>query len=98
MSGIAWQGSARAVSARPRHAIDSARVLSRPETVRTNRPFRLVLPDLGDLYAYIEYYLEQGRGLLLSGSPDPGTFFIKTVKTTSRNASYLAPLAAGTAI
>lgn len=53
-----------------------------------NRPFRLLLPDLGDLYAYIEYYLERGRGLLLSGSPDPGTFFIKTVKTTSKDASY----------
>lgn len=53
-----------------------------------NRPFRLVLPDLGNLYAYIDYYLERGRGLLLSGSRDPGTLFIKTVKTTSRNASY----------
>ena len=53
-----------------------------------SRPFRLVLPDLGNLYAYIEYYLERGRGLLLSGSPDPGAFFIKTVKTSSRNASY----------
>lgn len=53
-----------------------------------NRPFRLVLPDLGNLYAYIDYYLERGRGLLLSGSRDPGTLFVKTVKTTSRNASY----------
>lgn len=53
-----------------------------------NRPFRLVLPDLGDLYAYIDYYLERGRALLLCGSRDPRTLFVKTVKTTSRDASY----------
>jgi hypothetical protein len=53
-----------------------------------NKPFRLVLPDLGDLYAHIERYLERHRKILLSNARDPGTFFVKTVKLTSRNAAY----------
>jgi hypothetical protein len=52
------------------------------------KPFRLVLPDLGGLYDYIDAYIQQHRCALLNGSEDPGTFFVKTVKTTSRDASY----------
>lgn len=52
------------------------------------RPFRLRLPDLGGLYAWIEAYLDIHRARLLNGAPDPGVFFIKTVKRTSRDPSY----------
>lgn len=52
------------------------------------RPFRLLLPDLGDLYRWIGLYLDVHRASLLNGAPDPGVFFIKTVKRTSRDPSY----------
>lgn len=52
------------------------------------KPFRLVLPDLGGLYDHIATYIERHRLALLNGANDPGTFFIKTVKRTSRDASY----------
>lgn len=52
------------------------------------KPFRLVLPDLGGLYDHIAAYIERHRLVLLNGADDPGTFFIKTVKRTSRDASY----------
>lgn len=53
-----------------------------------NKPFRLVLPDLGELYRYIESYINGQRALLLNGAPDPGTFLVKTMKATSRDAAY----------
>lgn len=53
-----------------------------------SRPFRLVLPDLGGLYGYIDHYIERGRALLLRTAADPGTFFVKSVKVSSRDASY----------
>ncbi|MFS2109981.1 hypothetical protein ACCC88_09860 [Sphingomonas sp. Sphisp140] len=53
-----------------------------------NRPFRLVLPNLGGLYEHIAAYISEHRPTLLRGAPDPGTFFVKTVKTTSQNAAY----------
>lgn len=40
------------------------------------RPFRLLLPDLGDLYRWIALYLDVHRASLLNGAPDPGVFFI----------------------
>ena len=52
------------------------------------RPFRLVLPDLGDLNLWIEAYLDKHRERLLAGASDPGTFFVKTVKAKSREAEY----------
>jgi hypothetical protein len=52
------------------------------------KPFRLVLPDLLDLYRYINAYVERHRAALLAGAPDPGTFFVKTVKATSKDAEY----------
>ncbi|EGY02522.1 hypothetical protein AZA_32100 [Nitrospirillum viridazoti Y2] len=52
------------------------------------KPFRLILPDLGGLYDFIEAYLERHRQALLRGAQDPGTFFVKTVKTTSTDAAY----------
>lgn len=53
-----------------------------------NKPFRLVLPNLGDLYDYIEAYVGRHRKVLLSGAEDPGTFFLKTVKQTSTDPAY----------
>lgn len=52
------------------------------------QPFRLVLPDLAGLYRYIEEYIARHRTRLLRGSSDPGTFFIKTVKRSTADASY----------
>ncbi|WP_200847760.1 hypothetical protein [Rhizobium sp. 18055] len=52
------------------------------------KPFRLILPDLLDLYKYLEGYIDKHRGVLLGSAKDPGTFFVKTVKTTSLDAAY----------
>jgi integrase len=52
------------------------------------KPFRLILPDLLDLYKYLEAYIDRHRGVLLGSAKDPGTLFVKTVKTTSLDAAY----------
>ncbi|MBB4861035.1 hypothetical protein HNO88_004383 [Novosphingobium chloroacetimidivorans] len=52
------------------------------------RPFLLVLPDVDGLYAMIEMYLDVHRSSLLNGVQDPGTLFVKTTKTTTRNAAF----------
>ncbi|QCL97720.1 hypothetical protein EXN32_20620 [Agrobacterium tumefaciens] len=52
------------------------------------KPFRLILPDLLDLYKYLDAYIDRHRGVLLSGAKDPQTLFVKTVKTTSIDAAY----------
>ncbi|RYD61061.1 MAG: hypothetical protein EOP84_36185, partial [Verrucomicrobiaceae bacterium] len=54
----------------------------------SQKPFRLMLPDLGRLYEFIDAYLDRHRARLLGGAPDPSTFFVKTMKITSRNAAY----------
>ncbi|WLD97092.1 hypothetical protein PX860_00945 [Agrobacterium leguminum] len=53
-----------------------------------SKPFRLILPDLLDLYHYINAYIERHRKVLLGQATDPGTFFIKTVKLSSADAAY----------
>lgn len=53
-----------------------------------SKPFRLVLPNVVDLYDRIEAYIGRHRRVLLGGMADPGTFFVKTVKLTSSDASY----------
>ena len=53
-----------------------------------NKPFRLLLPDLADLYKFLGDYIDRHRPNLLRGVRDPGTFFVKTVKMTSRDAAY----------
>lgn len=53
-----------------------------------NRPYRYVLPDLGELYRYIDAYVRVHRAVLLGAARDPGTFFVKTVKSTSQDAAY----------
>ncbi|RYG38441.1 MAG: hypothetical protein EON93_02060, partial [Burkholderiales bacterium] len=52
------------------------------------KPFRLMLPDLGRLYEFIEAYMDRHRRRLLNGAADPGTFFVKTMKATSLTAAY----------
>lgn len=52
------------------------------------KPFRLVLPDLGRLYGYIDDYIDRHRARLLAGAGDPRTFFVKTSKSSSRTAAY----------
>jgi len=54
----------------------------------SGKPFRLVLPDLGDLYRHLAAYIERHRAALLAEAEDPGTLFVKTVKATSRDAAY----------
>jgi len=54
----------------------------------SKRPFKLVLPDLGDLYSWLEAYIAIHRRVLLAGAADPGTVFVKTVKRTSSDAAY----------
>lgn len=54
----------------------------------SRQPLRLELPDLGGLYGYLREYVGVHRRILLNGSADPGTLFIKTVKRSSRKASY----------
>lgn len=54
----------------------------------SQKSFRLVLPDLARLYEFIETYLARHRTVLLAGAEDPRTFFVKTMKTSSRSAAY----------
>ena len=53
-----------------------------------NRPFRLLLPDLSDLYRHLDAYVDIHRAILLGQAADPGTFFVTSVKRTSRSAAY----------
>ena len=53
-----------------------------------SNPFRLMLPDLCGLYGFIDAYLDRHRPRLLRRARDPSTFFVKTVKANSRDASY----------
>ncbi|WP_037506799.1 hypothetical protein [Rhizorhabdus wittichii] len=53
-----------------------------------NKPFRLLLPDLGRLYEFIDRYIEKARPLLIGPAADPGTFFVKSAKRSSTDAAY----------
>jgi hypothetical protein len=44
------------------------------------QPFRLLLPNVANLYALIEEYLQFHRSELLGKLSDPGTFFVRTSK------------------
>lgn len=52
------------------------------------RPFQVRLPDLDGLYGYIETYIRRDRSVLLGGLADTDTFFVKTMKRTSKDAAY----------
>lgn len=53
-----------------------------------SKPFRLVLPNLAGLYDAIDAYIDRHRARLIGDAADPGTFFVKSVKRTSADASY----------
>ena len=46
----------------------------------SNRPYRLLLPDVRELYGRIDAYLAVHRAVLLFNAHDPGTFFVKTAR------------------
>ena len=52
------------------------------------KPFRLLLPDLDGLYPHLEAYIERHRPRLLNGCRDPGTFFVKSASSRSKDAAY----------
>lgn len=54
----------------------------------SRKPYRLLLPDLGRLYEFIDLYLGRDRQILLGGAEDPKTFFVKSAKLTTKNAAY----------
>jgi hypothetical protein len=54
----------------------------------SNNPYRLHLPDVGNLYSFLEDYLDRHRVRLLRNATDPGTLFVKTVKISSSDAVY----------
>jgi hypothetical protein len=54
----------------------------------SNNPYRLQLPDVGNLYGFLEAYLDRHRARLLHNATDPGTLFVKTVKVTTSSAAY----------
>jgi hypothetical protein len=43
------------------------------------RPFQATLPNLENLYRWIDHYLKNHRGRLLNGCNDPGTFFVRAM-------------------
>ncbi|TFF19852.1 hypothetical protein E3C22_19500 [Jiella endophytica] len=57
-------------------------------TFFADKPFRLVLPDIGGLYPMIDAYVSRHRARLLGPARDPGTFFVKTAKRPSADAAY----------
>lgn len=54
----------------------------------SQKPFRILLPNLARLYEFIDAYLDRHRAKLLGGASEPGTFFVKTVKASSASAAY----------
>ena len=52
------------------------------------KPYKLILPDLAGLYPMIESYLKTHRDILLHGYPDPGHFFVRTVKTNKKLTAF----------
>ncbi|MEP7355321.1 MAG: hypothetical protein ABI824_18980 [Acidobacteriota bacterium] len=45
------------------------------------RPFQATLPDLENLYWWIKIYLWKHRARLLDGNRDPGTFFVRSMRS-----------------
>ena len=48
------------------------------------RPYHIVLPQLDNLYRYIEDYIERHRPLLMGGRHYPDTFFVRTFRSAFR--------------
>ena len=54
-------------------------------------PYKLLLPDLGGLYGYIDAYIATHRDRILDGRKDPETFFVCSNKSLLKQASYDRP-------
>ncbi len=57
-------------------------------TYFSSNPYCVPLPDVAGLYDYIDEYVRKSRRLLLADANDPGTFFVKSVKSNSTSAEY----------
>ena len=68
--------------------IPSAAFKNADSSFFSSKPFRLVLPDLEELYDHLEAYIERHRSRLLNGCTDPGTLFVKSASARSRDAAY----------
>jgi len=53
-----------------------------------SKPFRLIFPDLLDLYKFLNDYTERHRAVLLRNARVPGALFVKTLKSNSKVAAY----------
>jgi len=56
------------------------------------KPFRLIIPNVGNLYAAMDIYLNEDRGILIESLPDPKTFFVRSYKRLKikKGAAYSA--------
>lgn len=52
------------------------------------RPFTMTLPDIAQLYEWIDRYLTKHRPRLLNGVKDPGAFFVRALWDTSFDAEH----------
>lgn len=46
-----------------------------------HRAFRYILPDLEGLYRWMDVYINRHRSILLDGRKDPGTFFVRRMRS-----------------
>lgn len=51
----------------------------------SGKPYRLILPNLDNLYKYIDAYVLRHRPTLLGGYGDPGSFFVRTFLSAFRS-------------
>jgi hypothetical protein len=56
-------------------------------TFFNRQAFRLLLPDVDKLYYWIDKYICRHRGELVEGRKDPGTFFVRKLRSVSASAS-----------
>lgn len=52
------------------------------------RPFRVTLPDIGDLYALIDMWIARHRPVLIGRAVDPGTVLVATARGPKTNISF----------
>lgn len=54
-------------------------------------PFRIKLPNISGLYRHIEDYLKFDRPVLVGGHTDPGTFFLRTMRSNKGSGIHSGP-------